>query len=439
MQVGRILYQSMLWRGLYYLSAFVVNILIARHFQAAISGEIYYLSSIYSMAVLFVSFSIESGIVFYAAKNEIAPGKLLNFSVLWSLVTGILTFCIMCFFVKGSFSAGHSSLLLVSSVTFICGNLLITYCTGLFYARNNFILPNLISIIINLALVLLLPYNGIALIHGINDANFFLLYFSSFLLQGIVLAIAVQLKYVHAKFISFLTMAEFRILFRYCAMAYAANIIFFFVYRVDYWFVERYCTPEALGNYIQVSKLGQLFFILPTILASAVFPLTAGGQKETVNGFLKMLSSGILLLYLVACGVLVLCGSWLFPFVFGKSFSGMYQPFLFLIPGILSLSGLHTLTAYYAGKNRIRVNITGSLLALAVILTGDSIFIPRYGINAAALTSSIGYIFYQGYVLWVFKNEYQTSVSGFFIFKLSDWQNIKQGISQLRKRDKQNQ
>ena len=431
MELGRALYQSLLWRGLYYLSAFVMNILIARHFQAVVSGEIYYIVSIYSLVLLFVSLSIDSGIVFYAAKNEISPGKLLRFSLVWSLLIGILTFCIVRFFISG-----HSDLLLFSSVTYISGHLLMTYCTGLFYAKNNYLLPNLVSIFINLTLVAFLPFfKGISLIPVIHDDNYFYWYFGSFLLQGIILVIVARLKYVQTWVTGFLTWPEFRLLFRYCAMAYIANIIFFFVYRIDYWFVERYCTPEDLGNYIQVSKLGQLFFIAPTILASAVFPLTAGGQKETVNRFLKMLSSGILLVYLVACGVLVICGQWLFPFVFGKSFSGMYQPFLFLIPGILSLSGLHTLTAYYAGKNRIRVNINGSLLALAVILVGDRIFIPRYGTVAAALTSSIGYIVYQAYVLWVFKKEYQTSVSGFFIFTLSDWKVVTEGIKSLKNKN----
>jgi len=208
-------------------------------------------------------------------------------------------------------------------------------------------------------------------------------------------------------------------------MAYLANIIFFLLYRIDYWFVEKYCTPVQLGNYIQVSKLGQMFFILPTMLASVVFPLTAGGQREKVNSLLTMLSRTILWLYAAVCVVLLLTGKWLFPFIFGNDFTEMYQPFALLMPGILSLSGLFTLTAYYAGKNKMKVNITGSLLALVVIIIGDSIFIPVYGINAAALISSLGYIIYQLYVLIVFNKEYQTRIIEFFIFKMVDWKNMK--------------
>ena len=165
---------------------------------------------------------------------------------------------------------------------------------------------------------------------------------------------------------------------------------------------------------------------MPTILAGAVFPMTAGGQKSGINHLLTLLSRSIFFLYLVVCIILGLVGQWLFPFVFGESFSQMYQPFLLLMPGILSLSGLFTLTAYFAGKNKIRINIIGSVYALIIILIGDIIFIPHYGINAAALISSIGYMVYQGYIIIMFKKEFQTTLSQLFIIKSSDIKKIKE-------------
>ena len=92
------------------------------------------------------------------------------------------------------------------------------------------------------------------------------------------MAAATKIKYIKSGFQQLLSLEQFRLLFRYCAMAFVGNIIYFLLYRVDYWFVENYCTPEQLGNYIQVSKLGHLFLIVPTILASAVFPITSGSM-----------------------------------------------------------------------------------------------------------------------------------------------------------------
>ncbi len=429
MQATGTLLQTVLWRGLYYVTAFIINIVIARHFQASVSGTVYYISSMYALGVLLSSLSLESGIIYFAAKKEIQSVKLFNFSIIWSFVIGLITFFTTCFFVEKSYFGISSNLLVLSAVLYISGNLLITYCAGFFYACNNFRVPNIIIITGTLLLIILIPYGGKSVIPAINDENYFYVYFSSFFVQGVCMAVAARIKYIKAGILQFLSVAEFKLLFRYCALAFMGNIIFFLLYRIDYFFVEKYCNAEQLGNYIQVSKLVHLFFILPTILASAVFPITAGGQKEGINKLLTLLSRSIFFLYIFACLILVLTGKWLFPFVFGKSFTAMYQPFLWLIPGILSLSGIFTLTAYFAGKNRIKINITGSVYALVVILGGDIIFIPKYGISAAALISSLGYIVYQVYIIAVFKKEYPCSVADFFIFRSSDWKQIKQSIS----------
>lgn len=429
MQAGRTLWQSILWRGLYYVSAFIINILIARHFQASLSGSIYYLSSMYALVLLFSSFSFESGIIYFAAKEEIPLARLFNFSLLWSLLVGLLVWLVVSVFFKEPFQGISATLVMVSSVLYISGNLLITYCSGFFYAKNNFKTPNIIIIAGTIILIVSIPFNGKSLIPFINDENYFYFYFGSYFVQGVIMAILAGYRYVKKGWFSFLSLTDYNLIIRYCGLAFAGNIIFFLLYRVDYFFVEKYCSAVDLGNYIQVSKLVHLFFILPTILASAVFPITAGGQKAAIDKLLTLLSRSIFFVYVIACIVLGFTGGWLFPFVFGESFTNMHQVFIWLIPGILALSGIFTLTAYFAGSNRIRVNITGSVYALIVILIGDIIFIPEYGITAAALVSSVGYIVYQVYIIATFKKEYPCSAADFFIFRLSDWKQIKKSIS----------
>jgi len=429
MHTGRILLQSILWRGLYYVSAFIINILIARHFQASVSGSVYYISSIYALILLLASFSFESGIIYFSAKAKIPPERLFNFSIAWSLIIGLITFAIVYIFFNSVYDGISSKLLLVSAVMFITGNLLITYCSGFFYAANDFIIPNIIIITGTVILIMLIPYNGRSLVPAINDGNYFYVYFCTFFVQGLCMAVAAWIKYVPVFSFKILSAAQFNMLFRYCGLAFCGNIIFFLLYRIDYFFVDLYCNAEQLGNYIQVSKLVHLFFVLPTILASAVFPITAGGRKEeAIDKMLTLLSRSIFMLYVFICLFLALTGKWLFPFVFGDSFSGMFQPFLWLIPGILSLSGIFTLTAYFAGKDRIKVNITGSVYALIVILIGDLVFIPQYGIEAAAMVSSIGYLVYQVYIIAVFKKEYKIAVADFFIFRSADLEKIKNSI-----------
>ena len=138
MQTTRTLLQSMLWRGLYYASAFIINIIIARHFQASVSGAVYYISSIYALVLLLSSLSLESGIIYFAAKKEIPISKLFNFSIAWSMTVGLFSFLIVSVFFNVGYLQISKNLLLFSSVLYISGNLLIIYCLGFFYVDNNF-------------------------------------------------------------------------------------------------------------------------------------------------------------------------------------------------------------------------------------------------------------------------------------------------------------
>jgi len=433
MPIAKILYQSIVWRGLLYLATFLLNILIARHFEAALSGSIYYIINIFSLVHLVAGLSMESGIIYFGASTAINPAKLFNFSVLWTFIAGLILWLMMILFVTTSYPYISLADLKIFGLFFICGNLLYSYSASLFYAQKNFLVPNVISLCLTLLLILALPYNGSSFFSGITDANYFFIYFLFFIVQGVCTALAFYLLRIKKLHFTQPSKSDLQKLFRYSLLAWLGNIIFFLLYRIDYWFVEKYCSTEALGNYIQVSKLGQLFFLLPSMIATAILPLTATENKETMAHWLALISRFFLYFYAVISLFLLLTGYWLFPKVFGESFTGMYGAFIWLIPGILSLSTLYTLTAYNAGKNKLKTNMLGCLYALIVVIAGNWWLVPVYGINAAAAVSSVGYIVYQVYLLNDFKKENSTGILQFFVFKFEDIRALKKILTSSNK------
>ncbi len=422
---SRLIYENMLWRGLFFVSSLLLNIGIARYYQASASGWIFYLFNYYTLFIEVLGFSMESGISYYASKNDITVSKLLCFSLALALAAAAPVFIFFRLYVPKELAAVPAVFMLFSAISYISGYILNNCCSALFYARRNFILPNMVFIVINTGLMVLLFITGGAGGKPVNHDWFIILLFASFFVQGVVLFAGAFVLLPGARGLSFPAGIELKKIARYSLQAFVANIAFYLLYRIDYWFVERYCRPEELGNYIQVSRLVQLFLLLPTIMAGVIFPATAGGEQGEINRSLKTITASLLFLYAIICGLLVLTGNWLFPFVFGSSFDKMYGPFLLLVPGIFALSALSLFAAYYAGKNRVRVNVQGSLCALAVVIAGDIIFIPRYGIKAAALVSSVGYTVYLLYVLMVFKREYRLGWSYFFSVKKKDLHWIK--------------
>ena len=423
MNIQKLLYQNIFWRGLFFGSAFLLNVLIARHFDAAITGWIYYLFTFFSFFTLIGSVSFEAGLIYFGSKGEISVQKMAGFSILWTLFISLLV--VSAYLLMMVFGEEIPSIKFQYALLFICGNIFLSFVTSLFYAKQNYVTSNVTAIIVNVLLMILLMC--IKENSFLNNDTFIYIYFGSFLVTAIILVFQL-VQFLPDFSFELISRKEVAKIFRYSSLAFFSNIVFFLLYKIDYWFVNRYCSLEELGNYIQISKLAQLFFILPGILAASLFPLIAGNHIKKAEEYLKTISRTIFFTYLLACLFLALVGKWLFPFIFGEGFTGMYKPFLVLIPGILALSTLYTLTAYFSGINKVSVNLKGSVLAIIFIVGGDAILIPKYGIVAAAAVSSFGYIVYHIYVLYTFNRIHKCGVIDFFYFKSGDFKTLKNSI-----------
>jgi O-antigen/teichoic acid export membrane protein len=127
-------------------------------------------------------------------------------------------------------------------------------------------------------------------------------------------------------------------------------------------------------------------------------------------------------LYLLLFVIVLLVGKVLFPLVFGSTFNLMYLPFLILIPGIWALSNLFILSAYFGGINKVKVNVQGACVGLVLILIGDFILIPRYGMYAAAAVSTVGYIATFLYSFLHIQKEHSVSITQYWSINKEDIQ-----------------
>jgi O-antigen/teichoic acid export membrane protein len=104
----------------------------------------------------------------------------------------------------------------------------------------------------------------------------------------------------------------------------------------------------------------------------------------------------------------------------------MYILFVLLIPGILALSMNYPVAAWFSAKDRIRVNISGALIALIFILISDILILPRTSVFAASAVSSIGYFCFYFYLLTQYRKENPSYIKDFFMIRKNDLQWILQ-------------
>lgn len=423
MSVRKSIYQGLFWKGVFYASVFLLNVCIARFFEASFSGLIFYITNFYSLVLLLLSFSIESGMTFFLSKKEIDASRLSVAALVWTLLACSIAAIVLMFYRfpdKFSLAQNMSQV----SLFFIGGMLLITFFSALLAGEKDFRTAYIVQFFGNVLLSVLLVINHLAGNNFINAGSYIYLYFIFFLLEGVV--IAVYFLYRHRKFfvVNANLLNDIQKLICYSSVIFISNVAYFLLYRIDYWFVEYYCDRNSLGNYIQISKIAQLLILVPSTISIVVFPYIAAGGKGSFIKELQLLSRTILAVFFVICCLGAIAGYWLFPLLLGPTFNEMHLPFILLIPGILSLASLYPYTAYYAGVDMAKRNLTGTLIALLVLVIADLLFIPKFGIKGAALASSIGYLCFQFYIMSRFKRDFNIKLADSFILKKQDLHKI---------------
>jgi len=259
--IDRLILKNFIWRIIYFVSVFILNVFIARYFLATGSGWIYYIISLFSFALLFLGFCLETAMGYYLANGTISPAKLASFSLAWVLVIAILCFLMMEFFLKGDFEGIPRLTFIFVALVYIAGNLLITFFSALFYASKNFVTPSLVLTIVNIVVILLIPKERFVGTAPIFDNYIAKIYFSSFLLQGIILLVLFFASQVRPLSLRLPSFYDSKLLIKYSLLAVITTVISFLLFRVDYWFVNKFCSAQELGNYIQTSKLAQIMIL----------------------------------------------------------------------------------------------------------------------------------------------------------------------------------
>jgi O-antigen/teichoic acid export membrane protein len=423
MHFNTILKHTIAWKMINTVLVFLINLLLVRLLGVAASGSFFYAITELSLLVLLLSWCLESGITYFASKDDHLISTILFFILPLLLVQGAIAFVVL-----------KSMQLTISyqlALLFIVSSLAIIYFSAFFYAKKWFIALNIIICGVNFITALGLLFLWYRNEESTSKTEVYQLVYIvgiSLLAAILVVSIIVSTKKITPPATAVLPVVKE--MFTYSSVAFLSNTLFFFVIRVDYFFVQQYCSPAALSNYIQVSKFGQLLILVPSIIGSLVFPYSAGSGDAMGVNKVQQLCRVITLIFLPVTLVIFLTGYWVLPWVFGDGFNLMYVALLLYLPGFFALSIVTVLAAHLGGRRMLKANLLAASLALVMVVTGDVLTIPAYGINAAAAASSIGYIVCCIYLVWLFKVKFNCNAKGFFIIQK---QEIKYIATQFKK------
>ena len=173
---------------------------------------------------------------------------------------------------------------------------------------------------------------------------------------------------------------------------YAANFFAFMLLRSDMLMVGGLLGKTQAGLYAVAITLANLIYMLPNVVGTILFPRLSASE----NGREKWAATRQALIATCALVVIsgVVSGLLARPVIlrmYGVKFAPAVPAFLCLLPGMLFWGSSSVLSAYTASEGLPARSLFIFFAAFALNLTLNFALLPRYGIVAASINSSICY------------------------------------------------
>ncbi len=409
------------WKLVTMIFTFVSNILIVRLLGVKGSGEFFYTLALFILVSTVLRVGLENGIVYYTSKFPELTGRLAGFILLISGLQVLIAWLILKYFIKEA-----SSYTLPWCIIYVAASTMMYYVTAfyqakLMYASINFI-GFLFSFFQTVFFTLIYFFGSYTWLSGwARDTSDALLIVMSCTLLFQIFLLASYFYFKNRK--SFVHNSKKLIspkgLIKYSAFNFCGSVLMFLVLRADFYFVEKYCDNETLGNYVQVARIGQMLLIVPTLFGGVIFPYTVHA-RESIAGKISFFCRALTLVFVIAMVGLLITGKYIFTWMLGDGFTLVFPGILATFIGVYCLAIGIIFISYFEGKNMQKIILVSNIITLCLLITGDYFLVPMFGYLAAAIIFSVSNLAGMIILLNYFIKKTSVSAKDIFIFKASD-------------------
>jgi O-antigen/teichoic acid export membrane protein len=211
----------------------------------------------------------------------------------------------------------------------------------------------------------------------------------SFLVSALVYAISYSPSDVPFGFT--LSPRVIRALFVHGAAYQAVGLLQMVHYRSDILLVGHYNGAENAGWYSTAAGLAQILWNVPVAVGYVLMPWSSGKEPHEAGERTAVATRLTLAFTALAAVSLGLLATPFIRLAYGAAFLPAAAPLRVLLPGVVASGALHVLGSFLMGRGLIRplIMITGMCAGLNLAL--NILLLPRYGIQGAALVSSMTY------------------------------------------------
>jgi O-antigen/teichoic acid export membrane protein len=178
-------------------------------------------------------------------------------------------------------------------------------------------------------------------------------------------------------------------------IAYAIPLFLFGLnYNLDILILNYFETVSEVGLYSQGVSLANLLWQIPTAINFVIFSHSVTAENPNAYSRLlwqktKKLMLAILPLAIGFTGLV----QFLVPWIYGVEFQRSATIVILLMPGIYFMVAFKVLNGDLAGQGKPLASLKIFSVAIIANVILNFLFIPKFGINGAAIASSISYVY----------------------------------------------
>jgi len=269
------------------------------------------------------------------------------------------------------------------------------------------VLPVILVFIVNLIGIYLLNFALVDIFISIFIGNVITFLYSMF---GVKISFNLRkIKYLYQSF-------EGAIIFKSTISA----ILILIILKGDVFLINFYLGSEQTGIYSIPVIFSDLAQKIPNILGLLIISRTVSDKLgNSVENTAKIVRVILFINFFIAL-VLLIFGRDIILLLFSYKFIESYDVLVYLIPAFIFFGPGAVIYSYFIGKAFPKqVIIINALIAIGNISL-NIIFIPKYGIKASAIISSVTYLIWTVVYVIHYKNNNYISYSNLLLLKVED-------------------
>ena len=176
--------------------------------------------------------------------------------------------------------------------------------------------------------------------------------------------------------------------------AHLSNIMAFVNYRADIFLVNIFINPVATGIYFIAVQVAEGLWLFSHAVSTVLFPKLSSMHNDPVKrGGLTRHSAVIVGVTTIFSAILLTIFFFyiLIP-ILGEKYKEAFLPYLWLLPGVLAGAISRIYSNCIAAAGRPEWNLYTSILVVIINVIGNVVLIPVFGIEGAAIATTIAYI-----------------------------------------------